>query len=139
MAKKIIFTDKAQFWLNGFVSKQNCCICGERNQQEIQQRSLHSEKVIVLCGFWSGSIIGPYFFQNETGAALTVNGERYRYMITDFFWLSLDDMDLTNMWIHQAGATCHTSRDPVNLLKEKFEGLIICRNGTSTIQQDRAI
>ena len=95
--KKIIFSDEAHLWLNGFVNKQNCRIWGERNPQDIQQRSLHSEKVTVWCGFWSGSIIGPYFFQNEAGAALIVNGERYRSMITDSFWPSLDDMDLINM------------------------------------------
>ena len=85
LAKKIIFSDEAHFWLNGFVNKQNCRIWGEHNPPEIQQRSLHSEKVTVWCGFWSGNIIGPYFIQNEAGAALTVNGERYRSMITDFF------------------------------------------------------
>ena len=127
--KKIIFSDEAHFWLNGFVNKQNCRIWGECNPQEIQQRLLHSEKVTVWCGFWSGSIIGPYFFQNETGVAFTVNGDRYRFMITDSFWPSLYNMDLTNMWFQQDDATCHTWRDSVNLWKEKFEGLIIWRNG----------
>ena len=32
------------------------------------------------------------------------------------------------MWLQQDGTTCHASRDTVNLLKEKFEGFIICRN-----------
>ena len=89
--KKIIFSDEAHFWLNGFVNKQNCHIWGERNPQEIQQCSLHPEKVTIWCGFWSASIIGPYFFQNEAEAALIVNGERYRYrfMITVFFLAQL--------------------------------------------------
>ena len=38
-------------------------------------------------------------------------------------------MNLTNMWFQPDGATCKTSRDKVNLLKEKFEGFIISRNG----------
>ena len=74
--KKIILSDGAQFWLNGFVNKQNCRNVGDHDLQEIQQRSLHSEKVIVRCGYWSGDIIELYFFQNEAGAALTVNGEQ---------------------------------------------------------------
>ena len=37
-------------------------------------------------------------------------------------------MDLTNMWFQQDRTTCHTSCDTVNLMKEKFEGLIISRN-----------
>ena len=87
--KKIIFSDEAHFWINGFVNKQDCRIWDEHNPQEIQQRSLHSEKVTVCCGFWSGSIIGPYFFQNKARAALTVTGERYTSMITDSFLAQL--------------------------------------------------
>ena len=49
-------------------------------------------------------------------------------MITDFFCPSLYDMDLTNMCFQHDGATCQRSRDPVNLLKEKFEGFITSQN-----------
>ena len=38
-------------------------------------------------------------------------------------------MDLNNLWFQQDGATCHTLRNTVNLLKEKFEGFIISQNG----------
>lgn len=59
---------------------------------------LLSEKVTVWCGFWSGGIgIGPYFFEDAQGAALTVNGDRYRAMITYFLYPRMDGMDLANM------------------------------------------
>ena len=83
--KKTIFSGEAHVWLNGFVNKLNCRIWGEFNPQESQQRSLHSEKTSFLRGFWSGGIIGLYFFQNETEVVLTVNDERYWSMITDFW------------------------------------------------------
>ena len=38
-------------------------------------------------------------------------------------------MDLTITWFQQDGTTCDTSHDTVNLLKEKFDGFIISRNG----------
>lgn len=50
-------------------------------------------------------------------------------MITDFLWPRLDDMDLTNMWFQQDGATCHTSNATLNLLDEKFDGFVISRRG----------
>ncbi|CAI6355943.1 unnamed protein product [Macrosiphum euphorbiae] len=90
---------------------------------------MHPEKVTVWCGFWSGGIIGPYFFQNETGIAITVNGERYRSMINNFFWPKLDDMDTEDMWFQQDGATCHTARATMDILRERFEGMVISRNG----------
>lgn len=62
-AKKIIFSDEAHFWLNGFVNKQNCRFWCENNPQEIHEKPLHPEKVTVWCGLWSGGIIGPYFFK----------------------------------------------------------------------------
>ena len=34
--KKIIFSDEAHFWLNGFVNKQDCRILDESNPQQIQ-------------------------------------------------------------------------------------------------------
>ncbi|KYN44295.1 hypothetical protein ALC56_01266 [Trachymyrmex septentrionalis] len=59
---------------------------------------MHPQRVTVWCGFWAGGIIGPYFFENEAGQAVTVTGARYRYMITQFFLPKLDDIDVANMW-----------------------------------------
>ena len=38
------------------------------------------------------------FFENEADQAATVNGARYRDMITQFFLPKLDDIDVANMW-----------------------------------------
>lgn len=90
---------------------------------------MHPERVTVWCAFWSGGVIGPYFFEDEDEAAVTVNGERYREMIRIFLWPRVDDMNLENMWFQQDGATCHTARDTINLLHEKFDGFVISRGG----------
>lgn len=90
---------------------------------------MHSEKATVWCGFWSGRIIGPYFFQNETGIAITVNGERYRSMISNFLWPKLDNIDTEDMWFEQDGATCHTEHAAMDILRDRFEDIVILRNG----------
>ncbi|CAI6371226.1 unnamed protein product [Macrosiphum euphorbiae] len=128
-AKKIIFSDEAHFWMNGYVNKQNCRIWDDTNPHKTQKNKMHPEEITVWCGFWSGGIIGPYFFQNETGIAITVNGERYRSMINNFFWPKLYDMDTEDMWFQQDGATCHTARATMDILRERFEGMVISRNG----------
>ncbi|XP_047530402.1 uncharacterized protein LOC125066384 [Vanessa atalanta] len=75
--KKIIFSDEAHFWMNGYVNKQNCRIWDETNPHEVHQVAMHPQKVTVWCGFWAGGVIGPYFFENDNGVAVTVNGRRY--------------------------------------------------------------
>lgn len=130
--EKIIFSDEAHFWLNGFINTQNCRIWSKENPHAVLETPLHPQKLTVWCGLWSGGVIGPYFFENENGNAVTVNGERYRNMITDFFWHELDDFDLEDMWFQQDGATCHTSRDTINLLREKFNDRVISRNADVT-------
>ncbi|GFT22010.1 hypothetical protein TNCV_4022141 [Trichonephila clavipes] len=83
--KRILFSDEAHFWLNGYINKQNCRIWSEANPQVYVETPLHPEKLTVWCALWAGGIIGPYFFKNDEGHNVTVNGDRYRAMITNFF------------------------------------------------------
>ena len=59
--RKIVFSDEAHFYFNGYVNKQNCRFWSEDQPEELQKLSMHSEKVTVWCGLWAGGIIGPYF------------------------------------------------------------------------------
>lgn len=127
--KKIIFSDEAHFWLNGFVKKQNCRIWGDSNPQQIQQLPMHPEKLTVWCGLWSGGIIGPFFFKNDAEVTVTVNGVRYKAMINQFLFPKIDDLDADDIWFQQDGATCHTANETINLLKTMFDESIISRNG----------
>ncbi|GFW72249.1 uncharacterized protein TNCV_702861 [Trichonephila clavipes] len=46
--KRILFSDEAHFWLNGFVNKQNCRIWSEANPQVYVETPLHPEKLSSL-------------------------------------------------------------------------------------------
>ena len=50
-------------------------------------------------------------------------------MVINFFVPQLAGINLSEMWFQQDGATCHTARDTINLLKETFGERIISRNG----------
>ncbi|GFW14204.1 uncharacterized protein TNCV_3547931 [Trichonephila clavipes] len=89
-----INSDETHFWLNGYVNKQNCCIWSEANPQVYVETPLHPEKLTVWCALWAGGIIGPYFFKNDEGHNVTVNGDRYRAMITNFFIPELNNHDV---------------------------------------------
>ncbi|GFV62566.1 transposable element Tc3 transposase [Trichonephila clavipes] len=95
--------DEAHFWLNGYVNKQNCRIWSEANPQVYVETPLHPEKLTVWCALWAGGIIGPYFFKNDEGR--------------------------NELWFQQGGATCHTARATIDLLKDTFGDRLISRFG----------
>ncbi|GFU51833.1 putative DD41D transposase [Trichonephila clavipes] len=122
-------SDEAHFWLNGYVNKQNCRIWSEANPQVYVETPLHPEKLTVWCALWAGGIIGPYFFKNDEGHNVTVNGDRYRAMITNFFIPELSNHDFQELWFQQDGATCHTAHATIDLLKDTFGDHLISRFG----------
>ncbi|GFT21085.1 putative DD41D transposase [Trichonephila clavipes] len=127
--KRILFSDEAHFWLNGYVNKQNCHIWSEANPQVYVKTPLHPKKLTVWCTLWAGGIIGPYFFKNDEGHNVTVNGDRYRAMITNFFIPELNNHDVQELWFQQDGATCHTARATIDLLKDTLGDHLISRFG----------
>ncbi|GFT79824.1 uncharacterized protein TNCV_4597521 [Trichonephila clavipes] len=122
--KRILFSDEAHFWLNGYVNKQNCRIWSEAYPQVYVETPLHPEKLTVWCALWAGGIIGPYF-KNDEGHNVTVNRDRYRAMITNFFISELNNHDVQELWFQQDGATCHTARATIDLLKDTFGDRLI--------------
>ncbi|GFU84034.1 hypothetical protein TNCV_2731761 [Trichonephila clavipes] len=61
------------------------------------------KKLTVWCALWAGGIIGPYFFKNDEGH--------------------------NELWFQQDGATCHTARATIDLLKDTFGDRLISRFG----------
>ncbi|GFU00967.1 putative DD41D transposase [Trichonephila clavipes] len=55
--KRILFSDEAHFWLNGYVNQQNCRIWSETNPQVYVETPLHPEKLTTWCALWAGGIL----------------------------------------------------------------------------------
>ncbi|GFY10623.1 uncharacterized protein TNCV_2194441 [Trichonephila clavipes] len=106
-----------------------CRICSEANPQVYVETPLHPKKLTVWCALWAGGIIGPYFFKNDEGHNVTVNGDWYRAMITNFFISELNNHDVQALWFQQDGVTCHTARATIDLLKNTFGDRLISRFG----------
>ncbi|GFV14243.1 DUF4817 domain-containing protein [Trichonephila clavipes] len=123
--KRILFSDEAHFWLNGYVNKQNCRIWSEANPQVYVETQLHTEKLTLWCALWAEGIL----LQNDEGHNVTVNGDRYRAMITIFFIPELSNHEVQELWFQQDGATCHTARATIDLLKDTFGDHLISRFG----------
>ncbi|GFV69501.1 SCAN domain-containing protein 3 [Trichonephila clavipes] len=60
---------------------------------------------------------------------VTINGDRYRALITNFFIPELKTHDVQELWFQQDGATCHTARSTIDLLKDTFGDRLISRFG----------
>ncbi|GFV28182.1 uncharacterized protein TNCV_678701 [Trichonephila clavipes] len=58
-----------------------------------------------------------------------VNSDRYRALITNFFIPELNNHDVQELWFQQDGATCHTARATIDLLKDTFGDRLILRFG----------
>ncbi|GFU69124.1 DUF4817 domain-containing protein [Trichonephila clavipes] len=123
--KRILFSDEAHFWLNGYVNKQNCRIWSEANLQVYVKTPLHPGKLNF------GALYGlvESFFKNDESHNVTVNGDRYRAMITNFFIPELNNHDVQELWFQQDGATYHTARATIDLLKDTFGDRLISRFG----------
>ena len=77
---------------------------------------MHSAKITVWCGLWAGGVIGPNIFRDDQDRHVTVNGNRYRSIIIEYFY----DLGLDNVWFQQDSATSHTANVTINLLETKF-------------------
>ena len=70
-------------------------------------------------------ILGPYFFEEDN-----VNSERYCVLLDTFLRPRLDELDdRNNVWFQQDGATAHTSRRSMRILREMFPGHLISLRG----------
>jgi hypothetical protein len=91
-----LMMDETNFHLCGNVSSQNCRYWATKNPRDILQKRLHSEKVIVWCYVASFGVIGPYFFVDEAGRAVTVNSAHYTEMLCTFLAPVLQRLGVEN-------------------------------------------
>ncbi|GBP92337.1 hypothetical protein EVAR_63360_1 [Eumeta japonica] len=80
----ILFSDEANFHLNGHVNKQNCRYWAVENPRRKHERP-YSPKVVVWAAMSAKGIIGPYFHEDQRGRAINVNSDRYCDMLRNFW------------------------------------------------------
>lgn len=75
-------------------------------------------------------MIGPYFFE-EDGHAVTVNSGRYVDMLHNFLTPEINRCGINQqtMWFQQDGATAHTARASMAVVREMFPGNVISQRG----------
>ena len=128
-AAVVLFSDEAHFHLCGAVNKQNFRYWAENNPRELHKRPLHCPRVTVWCAVAEFGIWGPYFFE-DNNVTVTVNSDRYCEMLETFLRPKLNMLnDMDNVWFQQDGATAHTSRRAMGILRDMFPGHLISLRG----------
>ena len=122
-------SDEGHFHLSGTVNKQNFRYWAENNPRDLHQRPLHSPRVTVWCAVSRLGVVGPYFFE-EGGETVTVTSNRYCEMLENFLRPRLEEFDDSeDFWFQQDGATAHTSRRSLGILREMFPSRLVSLRG----------
>lgn len=126
LLQNILWTDEAHFHLNGITNTWNCRIWSPYNPHETAEHAEWSPKVTVWLGFTASFILAPYFFE-ENGEAVTITSARYCQMLQQHAIPLLKNKRAFSRVIYQQdGATPHTAKVTLDMLKASFgEGRVI--------------
>lgn len=87
-AEFILFTDEANFHLDGTVNRHNCRYWSSENPGWTFQRPVQSPKVVVWGGVWKQGVVGPFFFSGN------VTGQSYLAMLQGDFLPELERLHM---------------------------------------------
>lgn len=125
----LLMSDEAHFHLSGFVNKQNFRYWATENPQHLHKVPLHSAKVTVWCAVSAFRIFGPFFFE-ENGLTVTVTSQRYQQVLRKLERQFRNvGVDRDRIWFQQDGATSHTARESMAILRRMFPGRVISKFG----------
>ena len=119
---KVMFSDEANFYVNGEVNRQNLRYWSESNPHWFSSsKEQGAARVMVWCGLWKDRIIGPYFFDG------TVNSENYLEMLGDSLLPDLDLLGPRPEWFMQDGAPppIMVHKFVIGLTKTSHSGLAV--------------
>jgi hypothetical protein len=95
---------------------------------ELPQRPLKSPRVTVWCETFKFRVWGPYFFE-ENDVTVMVTSDRSCATLENFLRPELDDLldeqGAENVWFRHDGATAHTSRRSLGILREMLPGHVV--------------
>lgn len=106
----ILFSDEANFHLDGSVNRHNCRYWSQDNPGWTFERPVQSPKVVVWGGLWKEGVVGPFFFDGN------VTGQSYLTMLQQEFLPELESLHMQKemcIFMHDGAPPhwCRTVRD----------------------------
>ena len=130
---KIVWSDEAQFKLNGTVNRHNCVYWAPENLHIHVGKAVNLPAVIVWCGLSATGLIGPFFFEGA------VTGEAYLEMLRSSILPAILALyENSEVFYQQDGAPPHYHRDLWAFVNENLQGHRIGRRGTCDLGDLRA-
>lgn len=125
---RVIFSDEAQFKLNGLVNRRNSVYYNTINLHIRYETQLNQPGVLVWGGFSSFGVFGPYFFDSN------VTGASYLHMLQEYLVPVLKSAypeEMRTFYFQQDGAPAHYMTAVRNYLDNEFVGGVIGRRGST--------
>jgi hypothetical protein len=117
----IWFSDEAYFHLTGDINRQYVRFWGTQHPHQINESTLHAQKVLVWCAVSAQGLIEPFMFEDY------ITGENYTMMLDSFFFPQLrrKRCSLHVQWFQQDGARPRTTPEVLEFLHSKFQHRIL--------------
>jgi len=122
---RVIWSDEANFKLNGHVNRHNAVFWSARNPHRTMAVAQQGPGLMVWCGIFDDRIIGPFFIEDGT-----VTGERYLRLLQEQLWpVVADHPQLDQLFFQHDGAQPHYALVVRQWLDASFPGRWIGRRG----------
>ena len=127
----LLTSDEAHIHLTGCVNKPNFLYWTRANSHELHERPFRSERVTVWCAVGEFGVLGPYFFEDEDGSAVTITTCLLHWNVGKFPAPQQNELaaDVEDTWFQQDGATAHTAQRTMRYLREVVPRHIISHHG----------
>ncbi|GAA49073.1 transposable element Tc3 transposase [Clonorchis sinensis] len=110
----ILWSDEANFSVDGIINKHNCVIWSREAPHEYLTHNLYSPHLCVWMGFSSKCLLRPFFFD------ATVSGDSYLHMLRTHVIPQLKQHKRSSTVFQQDGAPPHYSNQVRAYLREQF-------------------
>ncbi|GAA54948.1 transposable element Tc3 transposase [Clonorchis sinensis] len=110
----ILWSDEANFSVDGIINKHNCVIWSREAPHEYFTHNLHFPHLCVWMGFSSKCLLRPFFFD------ATVSGDSYLHMLQTHVIPQLKQHKKSSTVFQQDGAPPHYSNQVRTYLREQF-------------------
>ena len=122
--KKILWTDEANFYLDGCVNRHNCVYYRESNPLIFFEKSQFSPKILVWMGVCYDGIVGPFIFKECVNA-----GNYLNLLQSSVVPVLREKFDMGQIVFQHDGAPSHFARCVRDYLDLTFPGRWIGRRG----------
>ena len=115
---KIVFSEEAHFWLNGYGNKQNYQFWGTVNPNISISKSLHPEKVTSWAAL---SVKGIYLYFFDS----TVTGNSYKELLETKFFFAKKRGWVKTFYFMEDGATLHRTKEVFEAIYNVYGNRVI--------------